>query len=309
MAFQKAVKSKVPLWLILEGATGCGKTYTSLRLATGIAHYTGGRIALIDTERSSSALYADRFEFDVSELHDWSLDAYLKEAKEAKENGYNILIVDSISHGWKRLSEEVEDIAAARYRGNTMSAWTKFGKPKWNRFVDELFSLGMHVIVCSRVRMGYEQDKGDDGKVRMTKLGYEAQAEKDFPYEFTLVMRMDQENNGFVEKDRSGRFHNKTIKQPGEDFGKELYEWLNSGATVERKAPPATTSSPEPSATAGQEEASTALQTVLDKINKASKMDELEAVADDAGKLDGAEKDAAATAYKAKRAQLKKAGK
>lgn len=230
MGFQKAIKSKVPLWLILEGGTGSGKTMSALRLASGISD----KIAVIDTERSSSSLYADRFNFDVQENHEWSLESYKKMAKEAADAGYEVLIIDSISHAWKKLTEEMDEIASAKYRGNTMMAWTKVGKPKWNKFIDDIFSLGIHVIVTSRVKMGYDTEKDENGKTKMVQTGLEAQVEKDFDYEFTLVMRMNQDHIGLVIKDRTGRYQDKSFRNPGEELGKELLDWLNSGEAVQK---------------------------------------------------------------------------
>lgn len=227
MAFIKAQKSQINPTVVIEGPTGSGKTYTALSIASGM----GKKIAVIDTERSSSAYYADRFAFDVCELHSWSTESYLAAAREAAGAGYEVLIIDSASHAWKQLTEDMED-AAAKYRGNSMTAWTKDGKPQWNRFVDELFSLGMAVIVTTRVRQAYDIGKDDAGRTKIEKLGLEAQAEKDFDYEFGIILRMDQDHNALITKDRTGKFQDKLIKRPGETFGAELVAWLNSGVPL-----------------------------------------------------------------------------
>ena len=59
--FKKATKEQAKLRLALFGVSGSGKTYTALRIATGL----GGKIAVIDTERNSACKYSDRFDFDV----------------------------------------------------------------------------------------------------------------------------------------------------------------------------------------------------------------------------------------------------
>ena len=161
--------------------------------------------------------------------HSWGTESYLAAAREAAGAGYDVLIIDSASHAWKQLTEDMED-AAAKYRGNSMTAWTKDGKPRWNRFVDELFSLGMAVIVTARVKQAYDIGKDESGRTKIEKLGLEAQAEKDFDYEFGIVLRMDQSHNALVTKDRTGKFQDKLIKLPDASFGAELLAWLNTGA-------------------------------------------------------------------------------
>ena len=52
MAFIKATKKQCKLRAGLMGVAGSGKTYSALRLATGL----GGKIALIDTERKSAGI-------------------------------------------------------------------------------------------------------------------------------------------------------------------------------------------------------------------------------------------------------------
>ena len=46
-----ATRERVPLMIGLMGPSGGGKTYSALRLATGIQRVAGGDIFMIDTER------------------------------------------------------------------------------------------------------------------------------------------------------------------------------------------------------------------------------------------------------------------
>ena len=66
--FKKAKKEKIFLKILLAGASGSGKSFSALRLATGIANKTGGRIAAIDTEAGRIRYYANEFDFDDLQL-------------------------------------------------------------------------------------------------------------------------------------------------------------------------------------------------------------------------------------------------
>jgi hypothetical protein len=98
MTFQKATKRQAKLRLALIGPSGAGKTYTALTLATHLV--PGGRIALIDTKRGSASKYGDLFAFDVAELEPFLPRRYIDAIAEAQAAGYDVLIIDSLSHAW-----------------------------------------------------------------------------------------------------------------------------------------------------------------------------------------------------------------
>lgn len=58
-----AVRERVPLLLGLVGPSGTGKTFSALRLATGIQRVTAGEIFYVDTEARRALHYADKFKF------------------------------------------------------------------------------------------------------------------------------------------------------------------------------------------------------------------------------------------------------
>lgn len=115
--FKKATKSQAKLRAAVFGPSGAGKTFTSLRVATGLAD--GKAVAFIDTERGSASKYSDRFDFDVLELEDKSISGYCEAIRMAADAGYAVLIIDSLSHAWQELLEEIDKLAKAKYRGNT----------------------------------------------------------------------------------------------------------------------------------------------------------------------------------------------
>ena len=224
--FQKASKKQAKLRLAIFGASGTGKTYTALSIATGL----GKKIALIDTERKSASKYADRFDFMVADLHPANIDSYVSFIEMAE--GHDVLIIDSLSHGWQELLAEVDVIAKAKYRGNTWSAWSE-GTPRQKKLVNAILGFNGHVIATMRCKTEWLVEKDErTGKNKPVRLGTSPEQGKGIEYEFDMLIDMNTEHIANILKDRTGKFQDKFLTKPGKEFGKELYEWLNSGEKV-----------------------------------------------------------------------------
>lgn len=146
-AFKPAIKYGSKLRLAFVGPAGSGKTYSSLSVATGL----GGKIAVIDTERGSASKYADLFSFDVLELESFAPETYVKALKAAEAAGYDVIVVDSLSHAWigKDGALQLVDDYARREKGNSFGAW-RHVTPKHNAMVDALTTCKAHLIVTMR---------------------------------------------------------------------------------------------------------------------------------------------------------------
>ena len=232
--FKKASKSQAKLRAAFFGPSGAGKTYSSLSIAEGLSG--GGGIAVIDTERGSASKYADRFSFDVLDLDDRSISGYIEAIKMAADAGYAVLIIDSLTHAWQQLLEEVERLAKAKYRGNTWSAWSE-GTPLQRRLVDAILDFPGHIIATMRSKTEWQTSSDAGGKTRPVRVGLAPEQGKGVEYEFDLLMEISTEHIGNVIKDRSGRFQDKLIEKPGKDFGKALAEWLSDGSAPQPPAP------------------------------------------------------------------------
>lgn len=233
MAFEKATKKQAKLRCAVFGPSGSGKTFTSLRVAKGI----GGKVAVIDTERRSASKYADRFDFDVCDLEDRAIDGYVRTIQEAAQAGYNVLIIDSLSHGWQELLQEIDRLAKAKYRGNTWSAWSE-GTPEQRRLVDALLSYPGHVLATMRSKTEWTQVETGNGKKRPERIGLAPEQGKGIEYEFDLLLELSTDHTANVIKDRTGKFQDQTIDKPGEEFGVSLVNWLNEGAADVTAIPP-----------------------------------------------------------------------
>ena len=228
MAFIKATRKKAKLRLALTGPSGCGKTWGALQIAKGL----GGRIACIDTEKGSASLYEHIVDFDVLELSaPYTPEAYIAAVQEADKAGYDVLIVDSTTHEWNGpggVLELLEDVAKAKYRGNTWSAWNEL-TPRHRAFIDAMLQSNMHIIATGRSKTETAQQDSGNGKKSVVKLGMKTEQRDGFEYEFTVVL--DIVHNGHyavASKDRTGLFVG-DAKPISAQTGVELLAWLEDG--------------------------------------------------------------------------------
>ncbi|MCK9994628.1 MAG: hypothetical protein Dbin4_03148, partial [Alphaproteobacteria bacterium] len=158
IAFKPAVRENVSLLIGLAGGTGAGKTFTALRLASGIA---GDKpFALIDTENRRSLHYADKFKFDVAELRaPFSPDAYAEAIMAADKAAYPVIVVDSMSHEWAGDGGvlDMQEAELNRMAGDDwkkreavkMAAWIR-PKTEHKHMVTKLLQVRAHLILCFR---------------------------------------------------------------------------------------------------------------------------------------------------------------
>ena len=231
MAFSKAVKSKAFLRCALFGPSGSGKTYSALAVATGIAEALGTKIAVLDSERMSASKYGDRFDFDADELREQTIDECEVKIKEAAKEKYGVLIIDSLTHPWQQLQEEMEKVAKASFKGNYWAAWSK-GTPKQRRFINALNSYPGHLIVTMRSKTEWETDPENKKPIR---IGLAPEQGKGIEYEFDMLIELSVDHIANIIKDRTGKFQDKIIEKPGLAFGADLVAWLMDGAAPKEK--------------------------------------------------------------------------
>ena len=223
IGFQKAKREQVWLKVLLSGASGCGKSYSALRLATGIAKQCNSGIAYIGTEGSRNKYYANEFDYDLLELEEpFECEKYIAAIDAAVEAGYKVLIIDSMTHEWKWLND-VHD----KMPGNSFTNWGKL-KPRHHKFMDKILTSPIHVIATARGKDDWVlEDK--NGKQVPKKVGMGQQQDKDISYEYTVSLMIAQDTHvASADKDNThlfdGRFEVLTEKD-----GIRLYEWANKG--------------------------------------------------------------------------------
>jgi len=234
MEFKKAVKTRVKARMAIAGPTGSGKTYTGLTAATAFARDT--RIAVIDTERGSASLYADIFDFDVLELHPpYDPLRYVEAIHTAEENGYGVLLIDSLSHAWEDEGGALDQVDkyAAKYKGNNWAAWRNV-TPKHRRMVHAMLQYDGHLITTMRSKMEHVQETDVNGKTIIKKIGLQPIQRPGMEYEFTWVIDMDIDHNAVVSKSRAATLADLVVNKPDVGFFKQFYDWLMTGEEPQR---------------------------------------------------------------------------
>lgn len=227
MKFHKAVRKRAKLRLALSGPSGSGKTYGALMIAKGL----GGKVAVIDTERGSASLYSHLLDYDTLELDaPYSPERFVDAIHAAEAAGYDVLVIDSITHEWNGaggILEIVDNLAKASRSGSSFNAWNE-GSARHRKFIDAMLQAQIHVIATMRSKAAYVQEKDGD-RTKIKKVGMAPEQRDGVEYEFTVLLDLTNEGNlAQASKDRTGLFsdpHRITA-----ETGKRLAAWLDSGA-------------------------------------------------------------------------------
>ena len=229
MSFKRAVKYDAKIRMALAGPAGSGKTYTALKLATRF----GGKIAVVDTEHGSASKYADLFAFDTLELTTFSPLTYVEAIKAAEAAGYNVLVIDSLSHAWmgKEGALEQVDRASARNKGNSYVAWRDV-TPMHNSLIDAMLASACHIIVTMRSKTEYVMTPDDRGRQTVKKVGMAPVQRAGMEYEFDIVADLDTDHNMVVSKSRCFAVADAVVNKPKAAWMGAVIAWLTDGAPV-----------------------------------------------------------------------------
>lgn len=230
MGFQKAKREQVWTKVMLAGPSGSGKSYSALRLATGIAKESNSRIAAIDTENGRIRYYADEFDFDDVQFEaPFTPEKYIDAINEAVKAGYKILIIDSISHEW----DYCLDIHN-KMPGNSYTNWGKI-TPRHDAFMEKILQAPIHVIATARGKDEYVLEE-KNGKQTPKKVGLGYKQRDGIEYNYTVTFNIAQDTHiADATKDNTHLFEGRYEKLTEED-GKQIYNWANSGDTPAAKS-------------------------------------------------------------------------
>lgn len=234
--FKKAHRSKAKLRLAIAGPSGAGKTYSALLIASGIVPLE--KVAVIDTESGSADLYADLGGYSTVTINPpYSPQKYIEAIRAAEAAGFELIIIDSLSHAWNGeggLLDQQGKAADSKYRGNSWAAWREI-TPLHNQLVETMLHTPLHVIVTMRSKTEYIQTDVN-GRKQIQKVGMAPIQRDGIEYEFTTVFDLSQNHTATVSKDRTKLFDGQYFT-PTADCGKALLQWLNTGAPATEPAP------------------------------------------------------------------------
>jgi hypothetical protein len=227
--FTPATKAQARLRLGLIGVAGAGKTYTALRIAKGL----GGRIALIDSENGSASKYAGNpVAFEQCTLkNDFAPKRYIEAIRAAGQQGFDVLIIDSLTHAWAGIGGALEMVDKAQKRsgnGNSFTAWREV-TPEHNQLIDAILQSPCHVIATIRAKTEYVLEEDARGKKVPKKIGLKPVQRDGMEYEFDVVADITSEHDLIVTKTRCEALDRAVMNCPGEEIATILKQWLTDG--------------------------------------------------------------------------------
>ena len=221
MKFEKAKRSKCKIKVSIAGASGSGKTYSALCVAKGMVSNLN-KVAVIDTENGSSHLYSHLGDFSVLTLGaPYSPEAYIMAINEAIKNGYECIIIDSLSHEWQGPGGIID--IHGQMEGNSFTNWNKV-TPRHNALIQKIVNAPVHVIATLRSKTEYIMQQ-KNGKSIPEKIGLKSIQRDDCEYEFTVAFELNKYHVAAVSKDRTGLFQHEPELKLSEDLGKRIIDW------------------------------------------------------------------------------------
>jgi len=230
---QEAKRELIWTKLALMAPSGGGKTYSSLRVATGMLEELkklkqagNGKILMGNTEHARGRYYANEFKYDIVDLEaPYNPEMFVELIEYAVSEGYPILLLDSTSPEWEGKGGCLE---LQQQAGGTYQAWAKV-TPRHDKFIAAIADSPIHIIATMRGKDQYEMEKSDN-KTVVKKLGVGAKQREGFEYEFSSTFLIDQKTNlATPQKDNTHIFEHEGDQLLTEKHGIKIIEWANSG--------------------------------------------------------------------------------
>lgn len=234
--FKPVSREQNRLRLALDGPAGSGKTFTALTFAFALAG-PKGRIAVIDTEHHTASKYSGKqpdgstWSWDHCDLDpgQYSPSSYAQAIIAAGQAGYDVLVVDSLSHAWIGTGGALDQIDRSK-DANKFTAWRDVS-PQCNALVESILTSCCHTIVTLRSKMEYVLEADEKGKMVPRKVGMKPVQREGIEYEFDLLCDIDINHTMHVSKSRCSAVDGQVVHRPTGAWIEPVKAWLYSGET------------------------------------------------------------------------------
>lgn len=263
--FIDAVRDDTSLLIAIAGASGSGKTFSALKMATGLAN--GEPIYAIDTEAKRMLHYADQFRFKHMDMRPpFTPMAFADAILKAEKAGAKVIIIDSMSDEYEGVGglQEMHDDEIARLARkpyDRLEGWEieKYNAPGWKipktlhktKLISQLRQIRAYVIFCLRAeeKIKFVKVPGENGreKTAIQNAGWVPICEKRFMFDMTLSFTVTPDNPGvpLIEDGQAvyGKIQSQHLpffpagKRVTEDCGARLRAWARGESTNNQTRP------------------------------------------------------------------------
>lgn len=237
MAFRIASKQNLRVVLSLVGESQSGKTFSALRVASGM---TGDptKIFVIDSEGRAD-MYCDVFgSYNVANVAEYNESkgrkkydprGYIDLINEAKDAGAIVTIIDSMSHAWESEGGCLDMADNQTYRsGKPMIGMDKWKMPKllWKNLIQTILDCGVNVILTFKAQRQIELDAdGKPMKEEVLKIIRENKAPFDLTAELLLA---DNKISEYIKMPKVLEYAFPIGALLTEDTGRDIIQWRQS---------------------------------------------------------------------------------
>lgn len=246
-----ARRNALPLHVGICGCSGSGKTFSALRLATGIQRVVGGKIAVIDTEAGRALHYADAFAFDhMPFAPPFSPDDYWDAISACVAGGAKTIVIDSMSHEhegpggvleWHEA--EVQRLMAQWKAPQAAVQFPAWAEPKAarRRLLNNILQVNANLVCCFRAKRKVQMPTAEQkaaGQRNPIDMGWMPVAGAEYSYELTALAVLTPGCKGVPDWDVKDPGTEMVVKRPAqferilrsgdqlsESMGEEMARW------------------------------------------------------------------------------------
>ena len=218
--FTPAKRSESFLKAAVYGPSGSGKTTWAIWLAKQL----GKKVAVIDTEHGRASNHAGveiggvKLEFDTLVLEDHSIKSYQSAIVAAHQEGYDAIVVDSLSHAWDEILRRSDAM------GSDMRKWGELNK-EIASLVSVITRVPAHVVTTMRTKTTYVEERAKNGKLKFVPAGLDPKFKSGIEYEFSLLAMLERDHNITFIKSLPGSGLDGYV---GDSLGAEIPEMINA---------------------------------------------------------------------------------